>query len=247
MYQDIRSSAIAFRDSFLSEASPTSVDSGYGAVLRVLLFYLWRWCSLSREAGITGAADPKASLISLSAYEATLGVVQLLRIQYQADAITLARALMERIAIVGFLGENRALIPRYFAGSLSLYKQALAWAKKKPLTNWMMLYSSLTDVTHSNIEGPAGHVHNRTAIGNAFRETPSRDPAKSTDMADELLGLVVYSLIALDPLALALIQDTRSQPFPNDGGLIQSVGLDDAKRFRDFLQVLIGRYSNFRN
>lgn len=119
MPNDLRSDAVTFRHSFLSEASPTRIDRVYGAVLRVILFYLWRGCSLSRIAGITGKTDPSAALISLSAYEATLGVVQLTRMGYHADAIVLARALMERIAIVGYLGENRTLMPRYFAGELT--------------------------------------------------------------------------------------------------------------------------------
>jgi hypothetical protein len=129
MPNDLRSDAVIFRNSFLSEASPTRIDRDYGAVLRVILFDLWREFSLSRIAGITGKTDPNSALISLSAYEATLSVVQLIRIGYHADAIILARALMERIAIVGYLSENRTLIPRYFAGDLKPYKQAIAWAK----------------------------------------------------------------------------------------------------------------------
>ncbi len=160
MLNKIRSDAVAFRESFLSETSPTMVDRDYGAVLRVILFYIWRGCSFSRKAGLTGKTDPSASLISLSAYEATLGIIQLIRIGYHADAIVLIRALLERIAIVGWLGENRPLLSRYFSGELKPYKEAFTWAKKKPLPNWVSLYSTFSDVAHSRIVGPAGHINN---------------------------------------------------------------------------------------
>ena len=149
---------------------------------------------------------------------------------------------MERIAIIGYLGNNRDYIPRYFERNLSPYSKALSWAKKNSLQNWMTLYSALSNVAHSRIEGPAGHIHNRTPIGIAFRESPNRKPATGTDMTEELLGLAVYSLIALDPLALTLIEDRKSQPFPIDTGLIQNVGINDAKEFHNFLQGLVDRY-----
>jgi len=242
MNKGIRSEAVSFRDSFLSEASPTRVDKGYGAVLRVILFYLWRGCSLSRIAGITGKAEPSAALISLSSYEAILGVVQFIRMGYHADAIVLGRALLERIAIVGYLGENRALIPRYFAGKLTPYKEALAWAKKKSQPNWMILYSICSDVVHSRIVGPAGHINNQTDIGKAFREVRVGDPADDPDLTEELLGIALYSLIALDPLAFKLIQDNDSQPFPTDLDSAQKIGLKDLGEFLDFLQGFIKRY-----
>jgi hypothetical protein len=112
MKADIVINPLAFRESFFAEASSTTADSEYSAVLHVILYYLWRGCSLSREAGINGKTDPKASLIAQSAYEAVLTILQLLRIGYQTDATTLLRALMERIAIIGYIGENRHLIVR---------------------------------------------------------------------------------------------------------------------------------------
>ena len=242
MPTNILSNPIAFQHSFLFEASSTRFDKKYGALLRVILYYLWRGCSLSRTSGITGKADPNASLISLSAYEAVLGVIQLTRLGYQADAIILMRALMERIAIIGFLGENRSLIPRYWAGKWTPYIEALAWAKKKPLQNWINLYSTLSGVVHSRIVGPAGHINNRTNIGNVFRETTNLNSVNDTGMPEELLGLVFYSLVALDPLALILIQDDSTQPFPTDPSFVLYLGINDVKEYRDFLQRIISRY-----
>ena len=61
--------------------------------------------------------------------------------------------------------------------------------------------------------GLAGHINNHTEIGNAFglaKEKYSSGP----NMIDKLLGLMVYSLIALDTLALELIQNSRVKPLP---------------------------------
>ncbi|MBA4419528.1 MAG: hypothetical protein C0391_00055 [Anaerolinea sp.] len=242
MYQNIRSDSIAFRDSFISEISLTSVDNDYGAVIRILLFYIWRGCSLSRKAGISGKADPQASLISLSGYEALLAIIQLIRIGYQADAITLLRSLMERIAIIGYLGENRELIPRYFSGKLSPFSEATRWAKQKPISNWMILYSTFSKVVHSKIEGPAGHIHNRNTIGNAFRLKDEMDSAKDADMTEELICGAIYSLMALDPLALILLQDNNTKPYPNDPDIIHNIGHEDLNKTYDFLKSFIERY-----
>jgi hypothetical protein len=242
MNANILTSSIAFRESFLTEASSTMVDYEYGVVLNVILYYLWRGCNLSHEAGLTGKTDPQASLIAQSAYEAPLAIIQLLRMGYEADAATLLRALMERIATVGYLGENRHLITRYFKGELSPYKEALSWAKKKSLPNWMILYSVLSGALHSNVTGPAGHINNRTDIGNAFRLATEKYPSGTKGSIEEFLGLTVYSLCALDPLALGLIQNSDIKPFPNDPNLVQYIGANDAKEFIGFLQKLIFRY-----
>ncbi|PKO12232.1 MAG: hypothetical protein CVU39_25120 [Chloroflexi bacterium HGW-Chloroflexi-10] len=241
MNADIETNPTAFKESFLAEAPSAKIDNEYGVVLHVILFYVWRGCSLSQIAGITGKCDPKASLIAQSAYEAVLGALQLTRVGYHADAATLLRALMERIAIVGYLGENKHLIPRYFKGELSPYKEALNWAKKKSLPNWMILYSVLSGVVHSNLVGTAGHINNRTEIGNAFRIATKKYPDGS-NMIEELLGLSIYSLLALDPLALRLIQNDNVKAFTNDTDMPHNVGDKNAKEFVVFLQKIINRY-----
>lgn len=241
MKSDIEMNPLAFRESFFAEASRTKADIEFGAVINVILYYLWRGCSLSREAGITGETDPKASLLAQSAYEAALSILQLIRMGYHADAITLLRAMMERIAIIGYIGENRHLIARYSRGELSLYKVALTWAKKKSLPNWMNLYSTLSGVAHSNIVGPAGHINNRNEIGNAFRLATKKYPIGS-DIIEELLGLTVYSLIALDTFALELIQNSSVKPFPNDTGMGKYVDKKDVNKFVAFLQTFVDLY-----
>ena len=114
--------------------------------------------------------------------------------------------------------------------------------KKKPLPNWMFLYSTFSGVVHSRIVGPAGHINNRTPIGNAFREVHKGDTVNDPDMTEELLGLALYSLMALDPLALSLIQDYSSQSFPTDPEIVQNIDINDLQKFLDFLQTFLKRY-----
>ena len=92
--------------------------------------------------------------------------------------------------------------------------------------------------------GPAGHINNHTEIGNAFRLSTEKYPSGS-NMIEELLGLTVYSLIALDTLALKLIQNSSVKPFPNDPGMVQNVGSKDAKEFVDLLRKLVDRYGKY--
>jgi hypothetical protein len=106
----------------------------------------------------------------------------------------------------------------------------------------MFLYSIFSGVVHSRIVGPAGHINNQTPIGNAFREVRKGDTANDPNMTEELLGLAIYSLIALDPLALGLIQDNSTQPFPTDPDIVQNIGINDLLQFREFLQSYIKRY-----
>lgn len=106
----------------------------------------------------------------------------------------------------------------------------------------MILYSHLSGVVHSNVTGPAGHINNRTNIGNAFRLATKKYPSGAKGSVEEFLGLTVYSLCALDPLALGLIQKSDIKPFPNDPNLVQHVGANDAKDFLGFLQKLVDRY-----
>jgi hypothetical protein len=65
---------------------------------------------------------------------------------------------------------------------------------------------------------------------------------KEADATEEFFALTVYALLALDSLALHLIQDNSTKPFPNDPEMVHHVDPIDAKRFMDFLTGLVKRY-----
>ncbi len=247
MYKNIRVDPKIFCESFLSEIAQPKINVEFDPIIRILLFYIWRGCELSREAGLTGKVEPNIALLSLSCYEEFLGIIQLTRLGYQADAIILFRSLMERIAIIGYLGEKMELIPRYFSGNLNPYSEAFSWAKKKPLSNWNILYSTFSKIVHSGIEGPAGHINNRNTIGNAFRENPSKDPLNDAEMAEELIACAIYSLIALDPLAMLLILNEDVEPFSSPTDIINNVGQDEYNKMVEFLHSFIEKYKKLNS
>lgn len=233
----------AFSKSFFEEISNTKINGEYDGIFRVVLFYIWRGCSISQEAGISGKCDPYTSLLTLSSYESVLGILQLIRIGYHADALILLRVLMEKIAIVGYLGENRHDISRYVKNNNLLYKPALKWAKEKSLPNWMILYSQLSNIVHSNKVGFAAHINNHTDIGKAFRLATKKNSIAG-NLEEELLGLTVYSLLALDTFALSLIQNTQTNPFSSDQDMVNNVGIEDFNTFKEFLNKLANRYKD---
>ena len=242
MQPNIRTDPVFFREAFLAEVSPTSLDIENGAVLRVILYYLWRGCATSLDAGLSGKTDPQASLIAQSSYESMFAIIQLLRAGYYVDAATLLRSQMERIAIVGYIAEKRELISRYFNGEVRLNKAALDWAKKKSLPNWMLLWGLLSGIAHSSEVAAAGHINSRTKVAQAFNFKTEHKVMNQEHGVEEFLGLTVYALLALDPLALKLIQNSTITPFSNASDLVTVVGSEDAIAFTKFLQVLVKRY-----
>lgn len=242
MQPNIRTDPLLFREAFLAEVPPTSLDAEHGAVLRVILYYLWRGCATSLDAGLNGKTDPRASLIAQSSYESMFAIIQLLRVGYYVDAATLLRSQMERIAIVGYLAEKRDLIPRYFNGKVRLNKAALDWAKKMSLPNWMFLWGALSGIAHSSEVAAAGHINSRTKVAQAFNFKTNDKVGNQEGWVEEFLGLIVYALLALDPLALKLIQNSSLTPFSSDSNLATEVGREDGMAFTKFLQVLVERY-----
>lgn len=239
----IRTLSTSFRNAFLDQQPSPTFDTEYGPVLRVLLHYIWCGCSTSRQAGLNGVIEPSNSLIALASYKSYLPILHLIRNGYDVAAISLTRVHMEQIAIVGYLSDHPDSIHRYFDGRLSPSREAMVWMKAKPVSNWMSLYGILSKVTHSRIEGPAGNIFDRTPIGRAFLESDQRPPEGRPDLADELLSMQVYSLMALDPLALSLLGDKTTPAFPNDPAMPSTMGLPDAREFLGFLQRLIAKYS----
>jgi hypothetical protein len=154
----------------------------------------------------------------------------------------LLRALMERIALVGYLHKNRQYIPQYAAGKGSLQKNAMTWAKQQSLENWMRLYSLLSNVTHSRLVGAAGHLLDQTSIGVAFRSDLTPSPEDGVDMADVLSVGIVYALGALDPFLADILNYRNLAVFPGDSDSLVYLSTDDFKNFLDFLQECCDEY-----
>lgn len=233
---------LEFRNAFLAQVTDSIVDKQIEPVLRVLLYYIWRGAFESRAAVVNKHVQGDLGLLCLSAYKAFLPVLQMLRLGYWCDAMILLRALMERIALVGYLHKNRQYIPQYAAGKGGLQKKAMIWAKQQSLENWMVLYSLLSNVTHSRLEGPAGHLLDQTSIGAAFRLDLTSSPEGGADMTDDLCAGIVYALLALDPILVEIIDYKSLAIFPIDPDVLIYLSKDDLVSFQDFLQKYQDEY-----
>jgi len=227
---------LEFRRTLLAQVNHSRVDREYAPVLRVLLYYIWRGAFESRSAVVGGHVLGDLGLLSLSVYKAFLPIVQMVRLGYPGDTLVLLRALMERIALLGYLHNNRQYIAEYVASKGNLQKKAMAWAKQQPLENWMRLYGVLSNVAHSRLEGPAAHLLAENAIGEAFRLDLTPTPESGADMTAELLAFVVYALLAVEPIASEIMEYRSLAVFPSDTDSLLYLRREDLVDLRDFLQ-----------
>ncbi len=227
---------IEFAREVLAQTRHCPLDAQYGSVLRVLLYYVWRGAFESRAALVTDQVEAHIGLLGLSVYKAFVPIVQMIRLGYPADTLVLLRALMERIALLGYLHENRHLVANYASGKPGLQKQAMRWAKEQQLENWMMVYGLLSKVAHSGIEGSAGHLLEENPIGDAFRLDLTPSPERGAAMSSELLAGIVYALAAVDPILCQIIQYKSLSAFPSDTDASTYLRRSDLVEFQDFLQ-----------
>jgi hypothetical protein len=231
-----------FRKAVLDQTSSSHIDKLYAGTLRVLLYLVWKGAFNSRAALVENQVDIDLGILCLSTYKAFIPIIQMIRLGYPSDAIILLRALMERIALLGYLNADRTLIPKYVEGDNHIRKDAMAWAKSNSLQNWMYLYSYLSNVAHSKPEGSAGHLFEDNDIGRAFREDLSESSKDGPKLTDELLGLVCYALLAADPIAVEILATRKFTAFAEDKKILMFINTADLKDFRDFLLRFIDKY-----
>src|SRR5574341_573277 len=232
---------IEFRETFLASVKGSYTDKKHIEIIRVLLYYVWRGAFRATGEILQGRGQPELNLICLSIYKAILPVIQLLRLGYSGDALTLLRALMERIAILGYLNENPNLIRKFKSGKADLNKEAMQWDKKHAPKNWMRLYGYLSNIAHSKKEGTASHVFEENAIGEAFLYMlPHSKPNEG--MADLVLLMICYTLGAIDPITLKVLNLNDFQAFPNDESIDKYVSKSDLLRLKNFLSQMIIKY-----
>lgn len=238
---------IAFRKAFLTQVNPSFVDEKYAAMFRVILYFVWRGAFRSRAAVVLDHVQTDLGYLCLSAYLAFLPYLQMTRMGYPTDALVLLRAHMERIALVGYLNANRGEIGKYVAGHGNLQKKAMAWAKAETPENWMILYGIFSNVAHSKIIGPAGHIFSDNEIGIAFRQDLSPDPEKGADFAEILIAGALYSIASLDPFTSTILGPDKFVPFLNDPEIVNYVRREDLEEFLAFAQSWVEEYSSNEN
>lgn len=232
---------IKFREAFLISVTESSIDKRYIGVIRTLLYYVWRGAFNATGEIIQGRGQPELSLICLSTYKAFLPIIQVLRLGYSGDALVLLRALMERIAILGYLNENQNLIKKYNEGKTNLNKDAMPWAKTYGPDHWMLLYGYLSNIVHSRNVGVASHIFEENPIGDAFLNMlPHSKPNKGS--ADFVLLMIWYAIGAIDPITQKVLHLDEFQVFPNDTTVEKYVSKDDLLIYKKFLAEMTVKY-----
>ena len=235
---EIINDPVAFRETFLKQVMPSRFDVMYLAILKVVLYSIWRGCVESISALKRNVVQPDLGLLCLSTYKAFLPILQCLRLGHQSDAVILARSLMERIAIVGYLNEYPEKIERYTRSKNDVTERAMIWAKSNGPENWMRLYSAASSVTHSKLVGVAGHIYADNSIGDAIRDALN-PPLESQLLYDEIIGIILYALIAIDPIAVKLLKKKQSLILPTDYHTIKAVDVEDVREFQKFMNALV--------
>jgi hypothetical protein len=230
-----------FRDAFLDPSLGDQLTKEQKGAVNVLLYYVWRGLYNSVTRVIKGEGKPDLVLICIATYKSFLPLIQLIRLGYAGDAFSLMRSQMERIALMGYLNENQNLLGKYKEGKLKLPDEAIKWAKDNSLPNWVRLYSLLSNIAHQRQEGIGGSIFDENKIGDAIRYMlPSSKPKPS--LTNEALTLVLFGVIATDPIAASILS---SQDFPqhqNDEKIKESVDTEDLISFTYFLQNFVAKY-----
>lgn len=239
---EIVSNPLRFRDAFLSQVPLSRVDDDYQSQIRILLYYVWRGANASRTSLLQNKVQSDLGFLSLSIYQAFLPVLQTIRLGYPTDAFILLRALLERIALLGYLHNNRDLLPKYVEGKTTLQDKAMSWAKQHAPENWMRLYSELSKIAHSRIQGVAGHLLGNNPISVSFRSTLHHPSPEGSVLIDELLAGTFYSLIAADTFATEILDRKGFTVFPKDARITLYVSPEDLQMLQAFLKRLIDKY-----
>ncbi len=230
-----------FRDAFLDSSPIDQLTKEQKGAVNVLLYYVWRGLYNSVTRVIKSEGKPDLVLICIATYKSFLPLIQLIRLGYTGDFFSLMRSQMERIALMGYLNENQNLLGKYKEGKLKLPDEAIKWAKDNSLPNWVRLYSLLSNIAHQRQEGIGGSIFDENKIGDAIRYMlPSSKPKPS--LTNEALTLVLFGVIATDPIAASILS---SQDFPqhqNDEKIKESVDTEDLMSFTYFLQSFVAKY-----
>lgn len=240
---DIINNPQEFLSTFLGQLYKTSLDQKFDCVVKIIVYIVWLGITKTRKRILGGLLDYDLGFLCLAVYKAFLPIIQNIRMGYPADAIILMRALMEQIALLGYLDAYREQLPLYKAHE-DLSSKALAWAKKNTIENWMKLYGTFSTVIHPKIESTSAHIFDSSTIGEALRESMPSPSRPVSVMNDELFACIIYSVLALDTFNENLLEEKifdlkkltqRSNSFVSE---------DEFRNFHNYLSDLISQYQS---
>ena len=231
-----------FREAFLVQVTLSELDKEYGPILNVLLYYIWRGIFETRTALLKGNVQTDLGILCFATYKSFLPIIQNMRLGYPADVVILLRAMMERIALLGYLHTHPHIVPKYRSKKSNLQKDAMTWAKDQAVENWMILYSMLSNIAHARMEGIAGYMLDTNLIGDALRKSMPELKKPITTISDELIAMVCYALFAIVPFSSDVLGQKNNSIFPDNERVMIYVEEDDLVYFQKFLVQMIEKY-----
>lgn len=232
-----------FRRVFLAQTVTSDIDDEYESVLRIFLYYIWQGINETKIAMLQDRLRMDLGNLCVASFISLLPVIQCLRLGFPSDAMILLRALMERIALLGYLQKKPDLIEKYCNGDHKIQSDAMAWAKNNSLENWMRLYSALSNIAHPKIEGVAGYILSENPFSSSFRLNMPPTETDSDGIDAEVLAAVLYGVMAIDSIMADIIGNEHTPFLQPDRDLLQYISKNDLLEFKTFAEKLIEKHT----
>lgn len=235
---------IVFTNQIEAETPKTDIPEIYAPLLRTYLYYVWRGAFEARRKYLWKKVNGDLALLCLAIYKSFIPVIELIRLGHPGDTLNLIRAIIERIALLGYLNNNDTQLDKYNCGK-SLYKEANKWAKdeweKNETTKKLFfLYGQLSKHVHPTNEGIAGYVAgDNNEIGRAFRQYMKPESERPLDMSyhyDAGLISLLFALRIADLTTMDLFNDSKFKPILEDTSCLVYLSREDFENTVKILQ-----------
>ena len=241
MNMDIFNEPNDFRNLFYNEVSNQVTDPIYEPIFQTILYFVWIGITQTRNAVIASKINFDLGFLCLATYKSFLPIIQNTRLGYTSAVLILMRALIEQIALLGYLQENSEFIPRYVKGE-DLQHRALGWAKNNTVVNWMQLYGVYSKVAHPMLENTSTNIKDESVIGRLIQNSIPLLGIEKDRLTDEILTGIIYSLMALDTFNEKIIGERFFDPKNFDPQMKGTNCSDNYEEFRDFLIRFVAKH-----
>jgi hypothetical protein len=239
------SDPIIFRNATVNQISSSEFDYSHEPFLKVVLYFVWLGITQSRRVILQKNIESNLGFLCLATFKSFLPIIQNIRLGYSAAVISLLRAQMEQVALLGFLNSNPGFIPKYIAG-VDLTKQAMFWAKKNTVKNWMVIYGNFSKVAHPMLESTATQIFDDNEIGVALQKSMQFVLDDKKSLSDEIIAAVIYTLTTLDTFIDQIIGRKLIDPQKSVIDFSNIITVNDLQEFQTFLIRFIEKHERLR-
>jgi hypothetical protein len=235
----ITTNFLLFKNAFFDQKAIVGFDNKYRAILNILLFYIWQGINKTRNIMLQGKVEMNLGTLCIAVFISFLPILQNLRLGFPSDTIILLRALLERIALLGYLEANPHFLAKYTAQHQKFLNDAMSWAKKHSPENWMKLYSLLSKVAHPSIFGTSGYILSKNLFSESFRLSMPPTEVDKEGIDAEIMSGIYYGLSAVDPIAEKIVGPEYLPLLQPNPEILKHISLSDLREFSAFAKKLI--------